>query len=508
MGQGLRAAPNAAGHWGRYMTPQTLILTIAIAGMIGFFMGRSRALRTADHNAKHLHSLPHYYGVFVFLMTCVPALLVLAVWVLVQPMIVTSLAVDVISMNSVPDGSSLGLILSDVIRMADALITAQAQGSVDLALLGGATDAVSQMGDILNSVGVAVGSDITVDMVQSALAMVRLTSIGHWAMTFAVCAVALIGLAYSMSRMTKTFWARNAVERFILGTLIAAAAIAILTTVGIVLSMVFETLRFFSLHDWTDFFFGLEWAPNFRGDSALSILPLLWGTLYISVVALVVAVPIGLFSAIYLAEYASKSTRGIAKPMLEVLAGIPTIVYGLFALITFGPFLKDIFGEGGILGVNWMGDARSVATAGIVMGIMLIPFVSSLSDDIINAVPQAMRDGSYGLGATKSETVRQVVLPAALPGIVGAVLLAASRAIGETMIVVLGAGAIARFAGNPLEALTTITTRIVSQLTGDGDFNSPETIVAFALGLTLFVLTLGLNIIALYIVRKYREQYE
>ncbi len=493
---------------GLYMTPQTLILAVALLGVLGFFMGRRRALSSANHDPRLMHSLPHYYGVFVFLMTLVPAMLILAIWVLAQPMIVSSLASDLVLPQSIPDGSSLGLIMSDVTRMAQALTLAAGQGIVDLATLGAAADATTQMGDILTSVGVAVGSQMTDDMVQSALDMVRLTATGDWAMTVAIGAIALAGFAYSMARMSKSFWARNAVERFILVTLISAAAIAILTTIGIVLSMVFETLRFFSLHDWTDFFFGLEWAPNFRGDSALSILPLLWGTLYISIVALLVATPIGLFSAIYLAEYASKSTRGIAKPLLEVLAGIPTIVYGLFALITFGPFLKDIFGEGGILGVDWMGDARSVATAGIVMGIMLIPFVSSLSDDIINAVPQAMRDGSYGLGATKSETIRQVVLPAALPGIVGAILLAASRAIGETMIVVLGAGAIARFAGNPLEALTTITTRIVSQLTGDGDFNSPETIVAFALGLTLFVLTLGLNIIALYIVRKYREQYE
>jgi len=225
-------------------------------------------------------------------------------------------------------------------------------------------------------------------------------------------------------------------------------------------------------------------------------------------VALLVAVPVGLLSAIYLSEYASSFIRSIAKPLLEVLAGIPTIVYGLFALLTFGPFLRDLFGPEGFFAVGWMSDTRSVATAGIVMGIMLIPFVSSLSDDIINAVPQSLRDGSFGLGATQSETIKHVLLPAALPGIVGAILLAASRAIGETMIVVLGAGAIARFTGNPLEALTTVTTRIVSQLTGDGDFNSPETLVAFALGLTLFALTLGLNIFALYYVRKYREQYE
>ena len=220
--------------------------------------------------------------------------------------------------------------------------------------------------------------------------------------------------------------------------------------------------------------------------------------------ALVFAVPIGLMAAIYLAEYASRPVRSVAKPAIEILAGIPTIVYGLFALITVGPLLRDYFAQP--LGIG--SSSSSVMTAGLVMGIMLIPFVSSLSDDIINAVPQAMRDGSYGLGATQSETVRQVILPAALPGIVGAILLAASRAIGETMIVVLGAGAAARLSLNPFEAMTTITVKIVSQLTGDTEFASPETLVAFALGLSLFVLTLGLNVIALYVVRKYREQYE
>ena len=323
-----------------------------------------------------------------------------------------------------------------------------------------------------------------------------------------VIIVAVLSLFFAMQKVSPEFRARNVVEKFILSALMICAALAILTTVGIVVSMVFETAHFLNLHSWKDFFFGLDWSPNFHGDSALSILPLLWGTLYISCVALLVAVPVGLLSAIYLSEYASSRIRSIAKPLLEVLAGIPTIVYGLFALLTFGPFLRDLFGPEGFFAVGWMSDTRSVATAGIVMGIMLIPFVSSLSDDIINAVPQSLRDGSFGLGATQSETIKHVLLPAALPGIVGAILLAASRAIGETMIVVLGAGAIARFTGNPLEALTTVTTRIVSQLTGDGDFNSPETLVAFALGLTLFALTLGLNIFALYYVRKYREQYE
>ncbi|GHG13851.1 MULTISPECIES: phosphate ABC transporter permease subunit PstC [Paracoccus] len=314
----------------------------------------------------------------------------------------------------------------------------------------------------------------------------------------------VVGLGLGVTRIGQQFQARNAVERMVLGLLMLCSLIAIVTTAGIVLSLVFETGRFFQVYDWRTFFFGTEWTPRFQGNSQLGIVPLLWGTLYISFIALLVAVPIGLFAAIYMSEYASGRVRSIVKPAIEILAGIPTIVYGLFALITVGPLLRDYFAQP--LGLGNSGS--SVLTAGLVMGIMLIPFVSSLSDDIINAVPQSLRDGALGLGSTPSETVRQVVLPAALPGIVGAVLLAASRAIGETMIVVLGAGAAAQMSLNPLEAMTTITVKIVSQLTGDSDFNSPETLVAFALGLTLFVITLALNVVALYIVRKYREQYE
>lgn len=316
--------------------------------------------------------------------------------------------------------------------------------------------------------------------------------------------LAVTGFVLSLLRISTTFRARTASEGWIMGLLIFASTIAVLTTVGIVLSMMSETLNFFGQYDFRDFFFSTTWSPNFRGDSDLGIIPLIWGTLYISFIALVFAVPTGLFAAIYLSEYAGSRLRSVAKPLIEILAGIPTIVYGLFALVTVGPLLRDYFAEPMGLGQS----ASSVMTAGLVMGIMLIPFVSSLSDDIINAVPQAMRDGSLGLGATKSETIRQVVVPAALPGIVGAVLLAASRAIGETMIVVLGAGAAARLSLNPFEAMTTVTVKIVSQLTGDTEFGSPETLVAFALGLTLFVITLGLNVMALFIVRRYREQYE
>jgi phosphate transport system permease protein len=319
------------------------------------------------------------------------------------------------------------------------------------------------------------------------------------------------GLAIALFRTHPSFRSRVAAEGWVLSLLIVAASVAILTTVAIVFSMLFETVNFFRQYSWTEFLFGINWAPDFRGNSALGILPLLWGTLYISFVALLFAVPVGLFAAIYLSEYAGPKFRAVAKPMIEVLAGIPTIVYGLFALITVGPMIRDWLAQP--LGLGSSGS--SVLTAGLVMGVMLIPFVSSLSDDIINAVPQAMRDGSLALGATKSETIRQVVIPAALPGIVGAVLLATSRAIGETMIVVLGAGAAAARLNqgigemvNPFEAMTTVTVKIVSQLTGDTDFVAPETLVAFALGLTLFIITLGLNVLALYIVRKYREQYE
>jgi phosphate transport system permease protein len=317
-------------------------------------------------------------------------------------------------------------------------------------------------------------------------------------------ALGLLGAGFGLSTAKPEFRARTFTERSVMAILILCSLVAVLITVGIVASLLFETAHFFRLYPAADFFLSTEWTPKFNGGSALGIWPLIWGTLYVSAIALIVAVPIGLMSAIYLAEYASGSVRSWVKPAIEILAGIPTIVYGLFALITVGPLLRDYFAQP----MGFGNSASSVMTAGLVMGIMVIPFVSSLSDDIINAVPQSLRDGSLGLGATPSETVRNVVIPAALPGIVGAVLLAASRAIGETMIVVMGAGAAARMSLNPFEAMTTVTVKIVSQLTGDTEFASPETLVAFALGLTLFVLTLGLNVLALVIVRKYREQYE
>ncbi len=487
-----------------------LVLIILGLALVGYFTVRKHAISAAGGDARVLHSLPGYYGYNAAMCIAVPSLLILVLWLLIQPMLVQNAVIGLIPDQMITEGSSVGLVMSDVRRVAEGLNTAVAQGALTR------TEAVDLRVDqtdvraLLADVGVALGSDVQAPVLQAAQKYRALTATGAATMVVVVLAIAVLGFALAFRMTHPAFRARNTVEAGVKALLMIAASLAILTTVGIVLSMIFESRNFFQLHDWKDFFFGTSWAPNFRGNSDLAILPLLWGTLYISVIALMVAVPIGLFAAIYLSEYAGPKVRAVAKPLLEILAGIPTIVYGLFALLTVGPFLVNLFGRGenGVLGVEWMSGATSVLTAGLVMGIMLIPFVSSLSDDIINAVPQSLRDGSFGLGATHSETVRQVVLPAALPGIVGAILLAASRAIGETMIVVLGAGAIARISGNPFEAMTTITTRIVSQLTGDTDFASPETLVAFALGLTLFVLTLGLNVVALIIVRKYREQYE
>jgi phosphate transport system permease protein len=462
----------------------------------------------AGGDSRTLHSLPSYYGANVALKVILPSFLLLIVWLLAQPMIVNSAVSSSIPESALPEGASRDLMMSEVRRTAQGLDNAVAQGLMTEDFARGARSDFNDMTQRLKDAGQIVTAQVTQPILQAAQQFRIMNATGNLLMTVAVLAVALAGAFWGLREMRPEFRARNVVERVVLGVLVAAASVAILTTIGIVLSLVFNTIEFFRLYPAADFFFGTNWAPSFTGrggSSELGVLPLLWGTFYISVVALLVAVPVGLFAAIYLSEYATRRVRSFAKPMLEVLAGIPTIVYGLFALLTVGPLLMQVFGKEGL---GWMQAGTAVMTAGLVMGIMLIPFVSSLSDDIINSVPQAMRDGSYGLGATRSETVRFVVLPAALPGIVGAILLAASRAIGETMIVVLGAGAAARLSLNPFDAMTTVTAKIVSQLTGDADFSSPEALVAFALGMTLFVITLGLNIFALYIVRKYREQYE
>ena len=486
------------------MTAANVLLVVLILSVLGYIVGRGRAVRQAGGDPRKLHSLPGYYGWNGAMFTALPALFVMVVWLFLQPVLIERSVGGMVGAAMIPEGSSHSLVMSDVRRVAEGLDKAVAAGALSADEADALVDGVSVLRDQLSGLGIAIGSNVPEETTALAQAFRHKAAAGKTAMAVVVVVLALAGFGYAVIRTTPEFRARNTVEQGLKLLLILCSVIAIATTAGIVFSMLFETANFFRQYSWTEFFFGTKWSPNFRGNSDLGMLPLLWGTLYISLIALLVAVPVGLFAAIYMSEYASPKFRSVAKPLIEVLAGIPTIVYGLFALVTVGPMLRDYFAQP--LGLGDSGS--SVMTAGLVMGIMIIPFVSSLSDDIINAVPQSLRDGSLGLGATSSETIRQVVIPAALPGIVGAVLLAASRAIGETMIVVLGAGAAARMELNPFEAMTTITVKIVSQLTGDTDFAAPETLVAFALGLTLFVLTLGLNVLALVIVRKYREQYE
>lgn len=486
------------------MSVAMLLAVIGVLALAGFVLSRQRALASAGGNPRALHSLPNYYGWNGAIWVLVPALAGLSLWLIVQPMVVESRISADLPAALVADDSARALTMADVRRVAGGLDQAVAQGAMSEAEAREMSTGAVDVRAVLANVGVALGSNVSPEVLSAAQDYRAMTAWGAAARTILILVLAVAGLFWGVSRAQKDYRARIAVERVVLGLLALASSIAVFTTVGIIWSMASETYDFFTKYPIRDFFFSLTWSPNFRGNSDLGMIPLLWGTLYISAVSLLVAVPIGLFTAIYLAEYASKPVRNWVKPLIEIIAGIPTVVFGIFALVTVGPALRDWFAEP--LGLGNSGS--SVMTAGIVIGILNVPFISSLSDDIINAVPQSLRDGSYGLGATKSETVRQVILPAALPGIVGAVLMAASRAIGETMIVVMGAGAAAKLSLNPFDAMTTMTVKIVGQLTGDTDFAAPETLVAFALGMTLFVITLGLNIFALYIVRKYKEQYE
>ena len=490
------------------MSALILLALIPAFGVLAFLLGRSRALSGAGGDPRRLHSLPGHYGWHAALMATLPALAVLVLWSLAQPLIIQRQVGALLAPEALASDAVFTLAMDDVRRLAEGLDRAVTQGVMtaeDAAAYGNGngTD-IGQLKSRLGQVGVALGSEIAPQTVEAAQSYRALAGTGALGRSIAVMLAALAGLVYGLSVTRPDLRARNRVERILLGALMLASSIAVLTTVGIVWSMFAESLAFFRQYPAADFFLGLTWSPNFKGGSELGVLPLLWGTLYISLIAMIVAVPLGLYTAIYLSEYAGPRLRAWVKPAIEVIAGIPTVVFGLFALITVGPLLRDWLAQP--LGLGNSG--ASVMTAGLMIGILNIPFVSSLADDILNAVPQSLRDGSYAMGATSSETVKQVVLPAALPGIMGAVLMAASRAIGETMVVAMGAGAAAKLSLNPFEAMTTMTVKIVSQLTGDTDFAAPETLVAFALGMTLFVLTLGLNILALRVVRKYKEQYE
>jgi phosphate ABC transporter permease protein PstC len=460
-------------------TATAIIIAVVGLGLIGYFLGRGRAAAVVGGNLRRLHSLPNYHGFYVALWCGLPALLLSMAWLAAQPAIITQATLAAIPAERTAglDDNQISLLLSEV---------RQAANYADL----------SQVGDAAVRVGA-----------ETHRAWNATANIGVLA---GAIALALLGIGFAYRRISPDARSRNRVERIVLGILFACSCLAILTTVGIVASLLFESLRFFAQIPVTDFLFGLQWSPQMAlrtdqvgSSGAFGAIPVIAGTLLITAVAMVVAVPTGLMIAVYLSDYAGSKVRSIFKPLIEILAGVPTVVYGFFAALTIGPILRDV---GAAVGLSVASE--SALAAGLIMGVMIIPFISSLSDDVMNAVPQSLRDGSYALGATKSETIRQVVFPAALPGIVGAVLLATSRAIGETMIVVMAAGLAANLTANPLEAVTTVTAQIVTLLVGDQEFDSPKTLAAFALGLLLFVVTLCLNVIALRVVRKYREKYD
>jgi phosphate transport system permease protein len=462
------------------MAPTLLLVVLLLLSMAAYYVGRRKAFALAGRGAgfTRLHSQPAYHGALVALWCAIPVLLIFGFWLAFETPVITQLVVKDLpeSIRNLPP-AQLDLVINDIRNIES--------GSF-----------VSQTSDPA--------------MQAAADQYRRLRSISHHALAVITIAFIAAAAAFVRSRIAIGLQARNQVEGILTVILVACSTIAIFTTIGIILSVLYEAIRFFKVIPITDFLFGLDWSPQMaiRADQvgssgAFGAVPVFLGTIVISAIAMVVAVPIGLMSAIYLSEYAGKRLRAIAKPLIEVLAGIPTVVYGFFAALTVAPVIRD---WGSLLGLDVASE--SALAAGLVMGIMIIPFVCSLSDDFINAVPQSLRDGAYSLGATQSETIRRVIVPAAIPGIIGGVLLAVSRAIGETMIVVMAAGLSANLTVNPLKAVTTVTVQIVTLLVGDQEFDSPKTLAAFALGLLLFIVTLCLNIIALYIVRKYREQYE
>ncbi|QDL91958.1 phosphate ABC transporter permease subunit PstC [Paroceanicella profunda] len=452
-------------------------LIVAAISIAVYVMGRSRAMVVAGGQLSRLHSRPGYHGLYCLMWTLLAGFAVLLVMGTGWSMLIDSSLHDQIR-AALPDVSSVeaDLILSDARRIA-------------MGTVASGTDALRE--DIARSYAAA-------------------DSLRLWVTLLATVAAAAAAAALTWRRIAPEFRARNRSERFLRTVLMICAAIAVLTTVGIVLSLISETLQFFSNIGWRvdKFLFGTNWSPlagvqeGKLDPDRVGAIPLFVGTLMITGIAMLVAVPVGLFAAIYLSDFAAPKVRAWAKPMLEILAGIPTVVYGFFAAITVAPVIRS---AGESIGLNVASE--SALAAGVVMGIMIIPFISSLSDDVINAVPQSLRDGSYGLGATRAETIRQVVLPAALPGIVSAVLLGVSRAVGETMIVVMAAGQGANLTANPLEAVTTVTVQIVMLITGDTEATVAAG-PAFTLGFTLFCITLLLNMIALRIVRKYRELYD
>jgi len=453
-----------------------LIAAIFLLALNGFYAGRNKA--RSIRVGSRLNSLPQYHGIHVALWCGLPALILLVLWVSFESVVVEALVQASLS-------AEFRVLSEDQVVLAMMEIRNLAQG------IGGVQTKLPYAED-------------------AASMLTRLSRIADYALVASVAVVAILGLGLARSHITRDFQARQSVERVFNVFIFLSSAVAVMTTVAIVLSLLFESFQFFKQVPLHEFLFGLKWNPQIaiRADQgastgAFGAVPVFSGTLLIALVAMLVAGPIGLASAVYFSEYARPRVRDIAKPILELLAGIPTVVYGFFAALTVAPLVRELGLE---LGLEV--EARSALAAGVVMGIMIIPFISSLADDVIAAVPQSLREGSYAMGATQSETIKYVIFPAALPGIVGAFLLAISRAIGETMIVAMAAGLNANLTANPLENVTTVTVQIVVALIGDQEFDDPKTLSAFALGLVLFAMTLILNVVALMIVKRYREQYE
>ncbi|WP_133365343.1 phosphate ABC transporter permease subunit PstC [Qipengyuania sediminis] len=457
----------------------TLLLLLALGfGLAGWLAARAKAWSFRRGGQARLAALPSYHGWYVALWIVIPMLLFIALWGAIAPGLVTQAVLSDPAASGLP---AFGFQRQTILGEAAAV----AQGSAR-----------------------AVFNPAAAPLVEPyRAAMARYDTIG----LVVALTIAFAAGAFAFLRLKPDFTARTRVERAVMAILIVASLVAILTTLGILASLVFETLRFFGMVSPLDFLFGTFWAPDPMSAadspdaSRYGAVPLFWGTIYIgAIIAMIVAIPLGLMSAIYLTQYAPARLRTVIKPALEVLAGVPTVVYGYFAALTVAPAIRDMAVGLGIANAS----SESALAAGLVMGVMIIPFVSSMADDSIAAVPAAMRDGSFALGATRSETIRRVLVPAALPGIVAGVMLAVSRAIGETMIVVMAASTAAALTANPLEAMTTVTVQIVAMLTGEGSFDHPATLSAFALGFVLFMVTLALNFVALRVVKRFREAYE
>ncbi|MDK1493336.1 phosphate ABC transporter permease subunit PstC [Sinorhizobium sp. 7-81] len=452
-----------------------LLAILALAALVMHFVGSARARATQNGASEKTHSRPIYHGLNAAIWTGVPAFIFLLLWLAGQNSVINQLVVASFPGSESLDATTRSLIMSEVRQVA--------------------------AGNIFKEPTPEIQAAVT--------HLKSLQQISAIAMVAVIAALMAIGAFLGYKVIGNRFRARHSVERSVTYFMMFSSLVAIVTTLGIIASLVFEALQFFAKVPITEFLFGLRWEPQIAiradqvaGQGAFGVIPVLFGTFVISLISMIVAVPTGILSAIYLTEYADKRFRAVIKPLLEILAGVPTVVYGFFAVLTVAPAVRSL---GISLGIE--SSPNSALAAGAVMGVMIIPFISSLSDDALAAVPTAMREGSFALGATKGETIRKVLLPAALPGIVGGVLLALSRAVGETMIVVMAAGLIAKMTVNPFDAVTTVTVQIVTLLIGDSEFDNPKTLAAFALGLILFIVTLILNLIALRTVRKYREKY-